>query len=324
LTIFARVAGTGSSLPDRILTNQELESMVDTSDEWIQSRTGISERRIAAEGETTCDLAEKASLNAMDAAGVDPLDIDLVVLATTTPDQVFPSTACLLQERLKISNNSPAFDVQAVCSGFIYALDLANKFITGGNVKCALVVGAETFSRIIDWTDRNTCVLFGDGAGAVVLKADQESGITSSILHANGAYNTLLHVPHGVSKGFDRVQAGGAFTQMQGSEVFKFAVRALGDIVDEVLEKEGLSKNDIDWLVPHQANIRIISASAKRLGISLDKVIVTIERHGNTSAASVPLAFDEAVREGKIKRGQRVIMEALGGGFTWGAVLMVY
>lgn len=305
------------------MTNADLEKMVDTSDEWIVSRTGVRERRIAADGEHTVDLAEHATRRAIETAGIDVGDIDLIVVATTTPDQVFPSTACLLQKRLGI-HGCPAFDVQAVCTGFVYALDVADKFVRTNSAECALVVGAETFSRIIDWTDRNTCVLFGDGAGAVLLKAADKPGIISSHLHADGQYTELLEVPAGVSKSYDKVINGEAYVTMGGAEVFKVAVKRLGSIVDETLEANNMKKSDVTWLVPHQANIRIITATAKKLGLSMDHVVVTIDRHGNTSAASIPLAFDEAVRDGRIKRGDIVLMEAFGGGFTWGSVLLNY
>lgn len=318
---YSRIAGTGSYLPEKVLTNADLEKMVETSDQWIQDRTGIRERHIAAENETTCDLAEKAARNAMDAAGVGPDDIDLIILATTTPDKIFPSTACLVQSRLDI-HGCAAFDVQAVCSGFVYALATADNFIKAGSAKCALIIGAETLSRIIDWTDRSTCILFGDGAGAVVLKASDEPGILSTHLHADGDYEKLLHVPVGISKGFELVEQGGAYIQMQGNEVFKMAVRTLGRIVDETLEHNGMDKHDIDWLVPHQANTRIISATAKKLDMNMEKVILTVGEHGNTSAASIPLAFDVAVRDGRIQEGQIVLMEAFGGGFTWGSALL--
>lgn len=317
---FARIAGTGSYLPPKVLTNADLERMVETSDEWIVSRTGIRERHIA-ETETTCDLAEHAARAAIAAAGIDVAQIDLIVVATTTPDRIFPSTACLLQDRLGI-HGCAAFDVQAVCTGFVYALTIAEKFIRTGSARHALVVGAETLSRIVDWRDRSTCVLFGDGAGAVVLSASDNAGILSTHLHADGAYKELLTVPAGISQDYDKLKRGEAFVQMQGSEVFKVAVNTLGAIVDETLAANNLAKGDIDWLVPHQANIRIIGATAKKLGMSMDNVVVTVDRHGNTSAASIPLAFDEAVRDGRIKRGQRVLMEAFGGGFTWGAVLL--
>lgn len=320
---YSRIIGTGSYLPEKVLTNADLEKMVETSDDWIVSRTGIRERRIAAEGQTTSDLALEASKKALDAAGVTKDEIDLIIFATTTADRVFPSSACLLQDRLDI-HGCPAFDVQAVCTGFVYALGIADKFIKTGSAKCALVVGAETLSRIIDWKDRSTCILFGDGAGAVVVKASDEAGIISSHLHADGKYKELLTVPSGVSQGYEKLVEGEAYMQMQGNEVFKMAVNTLGRIVDETLEASGLQKSDINWLVPHQANIRIINATARKLGMSIDNVVVTVDKHGNTSAASIPLAFDEAVRDGRIKTGDTVLLEAFGGGFTWGSVLLQY
>ncbi len=320
---YARITGTGSYLPERVLTNQDLERMVDTTDEWIRERTGIRKRHIAAEGETTCDLAEEAARRAMEMAGRGPADIDLIVVATTTPDQVFPSTACLLQQRLDI-HGCPAFDVQAVCTGFIYAVGVAEKFVRCGEAKCALVIGAETMSRIVDWSDRGTCVLFGDGAGAAILEPSDEPGIISTHLHADGSYEDLLRVPSGVSKGYSLVQEGGAFMEMRGNEVFKMAVTTLGRIVDETLAHNKLKKSDVDWLIPHQANIRIINATACKLRMSTDRVVVTVDQHGNTSAASVPLALDVAVRDGRIQRGETLLLEAFGGGFTWGTVLMKY
>ncbi|MEE9287241.1 MAG: beta-ketoacyl-ACP synthase III [Gammaproteobacteria bacterium] len=320
---YSRICGIGSYLPERILTNAELEKMVDTSDEWISMRTGVRKRHIAAEDETTCDLAEHAARRAIEAASITANDVDLIVVGTTTPDMVFPSTACLLQQRLNI-HGCAAFDIQAVCTGFIYALDIADKFIKTGAAKRALVVGAETLSRIVDWTDRSTCVLFGDGAGAVVLEASDEPGIMSSHLHADGKYQELLIVPSGISKGYDRVQNGTAYIKMQGNEVFKVAVNTLGRIVDETLTANDMKKEDLDWLVPHQANIRIISATAKKLNIPMDRVVVTIDQHANTSAASVPLALDTAVQDGRIKRGEILLLEAFGGGFTWGSTLLRY
>ena len=321
--IHSRISGTGSYLPAKVLTNADLEKMVETTSDWIVERTGIRERHIAAENETTCDLAEQAARRAIQAASIANKDIDLIIVATTTPDRIFPSTACLLQDRLDI-HGCAAFDVQAVCTGFVYALGIADKFIRTGAARHALVVGAETLSRIVDWTDRGTCVLFGDGAGAVVLSADAKPGIINSHLHADGRYKELLTVPAGISQGYDIVQSNKAFVQMQGNEVFKVAVNTLGRIVDETLEKNGLKKSDITWLVPHQANMRIISATAKKLDMSMDHVVVTVDRHGNTSAASIPLAFDEAVRDGRIQRGDTLLMEAFGGGFTWGSVLLKY
>jgi len=321
---YARIVGTGSYLPERILTNAELERMVDTTDEWIVSRTGIRERHIAADDERTSAMAEHAARRALDMAGLQPADIDLILVATTTPDQVFPSVGCLLQDRLNIHNGGPAFDVQAACAGFVYAMDIANRFFRTDGVHRALVVGAETFSRIIDWRDRNTCVLFGDGAGAVVLEASAEPGIVATHLHADGKYHELLNVPAGVSANYRVILEGEAYTRMRGSEVFKWAVKALGNVVVETLERSGLRQEDIDWLIPHQANIRIIEATAKKLGLPMAQVVVTVDRHGNTSAASIPLALDEAVRDGRIQRGQTVILEAFGGGFAWGSTLLVY
>jgi 3-oxoacyl-[acyl-carrier-protein] synthase-3 len=320
---YSRICGIGSYLPERILTNAELEKMVDTSDEWISMRTGVRKRHIAAEDETTCDLAEHAARRAIEAASITANDVDLIVVGTTTPDMVFPSTACLLQQRLNI-HGCAAFDIQAVCTGFIYALDIADKFIKTGAAKRALVVGAETLSRIVDWTDRSTCVLFGDGAGAVVLEASDEPGIMSSHLHADGKYQELLIVPSGISKGYDRVQNGTAYIKMQGNEVFKVAVNTLGRLVDETLTANDMKKEELDWLVPHQANIRIISATAKKLNIPMDRVVVTIDQHANTSAASVPLALDTAIQDGRIKRGEILLLEAFGGGFTWGSTLLRY
>jgi len=321
---FARIAGTGSYLPEKVLTNDDLAKIVDTSDEWIATRTGIRERHVAAEGETTGDLAYQAAVRAMEAAGVDASELDLIVLGTTTPDLIFPSTACLLQARLGVSG-CPAFDVNAACSGFIYALSVADKFIRAGAAKTALVVGAETLTRMLDWNDRSTCVLFGDGAGAVVLKADDETGILGTHLHADGAKKELLWNPVGVSVGFkpDEHNAG-VKVLMTGNEVFKHAVKALDAVVEETLAANGLDRHEIDWLIPHQANLRIIEATAKRLDMPMERVIVTVDRHGNTSSGSVPLALDEAVRSGKIERGQMVLLEAFGGGFTWGSVLLRY
>jgi 3-oxoacyl-[acyl-carrier-protein] synthase-3 len=320
---YSRIAGTGSYLPEKTLTNAELEKMVDTSDEWIRSRTGIEERHIAADGEYTVDLAEQAALRAMEAAGKTKADIDLIIVGTTTADRVFPSTACLLQQRLDI-HGCAAFDVQAVCTGFVYALGIADKFIRADSAKCALVIGAETLSRIVDWSDRDTCVLFGDGAGAVILEQSETPGIMSTHLHADGEYESLLTVNYGVSTGADKILEGAGGIQMKGNEVFKMAVNTLGRIVDETLAHNGMEKTDIDWLVPHQANIRIINATAKKLKMSTDHVVVTVNKHGNTSAASVPLALDTAVRDGRIKRGDTLLLEAFGGGFTWGSALIKY
>jgi 3-oxoacyl-[acyl-carrier-protein] synthase-3 len=317
---YARIIGTGGYLPEKVLTNADLEKIVDTSDEWIVTRTGIRERHIAAEGQTTCDLAEQAARQAMQRAGVTKDEIDLIIVATTTPDKVFPSTACLLQQRLDI-HGCAAFDVQAVCTGFVYALGVADSFVRAGRATKALVIGAETLSRIVDWTDRTTCVLFGDGAGAVVLEAADEPGILSVHLHADGSYENLLHVPAGISSDYERLKRGEAHIEMKGNEVFRMAVNTLGRIVDETLEANQMQKSDIDWLVPHQANTRIIAATAKKLDMSMDNVVLTVDRHGNTSAASVPLALNEAVQDGRIQPGQTILMEAFGGGFTWGSVL---
>ena len=305
------------------MTNADLEKIVETSDQWIRERTGICERRVAAKGETTGDLAEAAARNALKAAGISAKDIDLIVVGTTTPDLVFPSTACLLQSRLGCVGIG-AMDVNAACSGFIYALSVADKFVRVGDAKRVLVVGAETLTRMIDWSDRGTCVLFGDGAGAVVIEAADEPGILSTHIHANGDYADLLQTEVGVSTGFTAEEGGGVRVKMRGNEVFKVAVRTLGRIVDETLEANQLEKSDIDWLIPHQANHRIIAATAKKLEMSMDQVIVTVDRHGNTSAASVPLALDEAVRSGKVKRGEMLLLEAFGGGFTWGSALLRY
>ena len=315
---YSRITGTGSYQPEKILTNADLERLVDTSDEWIVSRTGIRERHIAAEGEYTSDLALEAARRAIQSANINAQEIDLIIVATTTPDRVFPSTACLMQDKLGLSN-CPAFDVQAVCSGFIYALTTADKFIKCGAAKCVLVVGAETMSRITDWTDRSNCILWGDGAGAVILTESDEPGIISCHLHADGSYANLLNVPSGVSK-----RDGGRNMVMEGHSVFKIAVNTLDAIVDEALLANGLEKTDIDWLVPHQANIRILQSTAKKLGMDMSRVVVTVDLHGNTSAASVPLALDTAVRDGRIKRGEILLMEAFGGGFTWGSVLLKY
>jgi 3-oxoacyl-[acyl-carrier-protein] synthase-3 len=318
---YARITGTGGYLPENVMTNNDLEKIVDTSDQWIRERTGIEQRHIAVEGETTVDLAEAASRLAIEAAGIKAQDIDLIVLATSTPDKIFPSSASILQARLDI-HGCPAFDIQAVCTGFVYALTVAEKFIKTGSSKKALVVGAEVFSRLLNWEDRATCVLFGDGAGAVILEASEETGILSTHIHSDGQYENLLRVPYGIADGYDQVKAGKAFVEMKGNEVFKMAVNTLGRIVDETLAANHMMKSDIDWLVPHQANIRIILATAKKLKMSMDQVVVTVNKHGNTSAASVPLALDVAVRDGRIKRGELLLLEAFGGGFTWGSVLV--
>ncbi len=322
--VFARIAGTGSYLPEKVLTNDDLAKFVDTSDEWIAARTGIRERHIAAEGETTSDLAYHAAMRALEAAGVDAKELDLIVVGTTTPDLIFPSTACLLQHKIG-ADGCPAFDVNAACSGFVYALTVADKFIRSGAAKTALVVGAETLTRMVDWSDRSTCVLFGDGAGAVVLKADAETGILSTHMHADGGKKELLWNPVGVSVGFKPGEDNaGVRILMSGNDVFKHAVKALDSVVEEALEANGLDRHEIDWLIPHQANLRIIEATAKRLDMPMDRVVVTVDRHGNTSSGSVPLALDEAVRSGKVQRGQLVLLEAFGGGFTWGSALLRY
>jgi 3-oxoacyl-[acyl-carrier-protein] synthase-3 len=318
--IYSRILGTGSYLPARILTNADLEKLVETTDQWIVERTGIRERHIAAEGEFTSDLATQAARSALDAAGLAADDIDLLLVATTTPDLVFPSTACIVQSKLGMTNGKPAFDLQAVCSGFVYALSVADQFIKTGAAKRVLVIGAETLSRITDWNDRGNCILWGDGAGAVVLGASDEPGILATHIHADGRHKELLRTTTGASTGLHEP----AVMRMEGNAVFKMAVNTLDRIVDETLEANGLQKSDIDWLVPHQANIRIISATAKKLGMSMDHVVTTVAEHGNTSAASVPLAFDVAVRDGRIRRGQTVLMEAFGGGFTWGSALLEY
>lgn len=316
----SRIAGTGSHLPARITTNADLERLVDTTDAWIVERTGIRQRHHASEGELTSDLAMRAAERAIESSGIDSGDIDLILVATTTPDRIFPSTACILQAKLGIANACPAFDVQAVCSGFVYALATADNFIRTGQARTALVVGAETLSRITDWTDRSNCILWGDGAGAVVLQASPEPGIIATHLHADGRYQDLLFVDGGVSL----KKEGECYMRMSGNAVFKMAVNTLDAIVDETLSANGLAKDDIDWLVPHQANIRIIQATARKLGMGMDRVVVTVDRHGNTSAASIPLALDVAVRDGRIRRGELILMEAFGGGFTWGSVLLRY
>ncbi|KAF0203017.1 MAG: 3-oxoacyl-acyl-carrier-protein synthase [Gallionellaceae bacterium] len=306
--IYSKIIGTGSYLPAKVLTNYDLEKIVDTSHDWIFSRSGIVERHFAADNELTSDLALQASLKAIEAAGIDANEIDLVIVATTSPDMSFPGTACVLQGKLGIKNGGPAFDIQAVCGGFIYALNTADMYIRGGQAKTVLVVGAEVLSRMLDWNDRTTCVLFGDGAGAIILRASATPGIVAAKLHADGSHRDMLKAD--------------PFISMDGKSVFKFAVKVLSDVVEEILDEKNLSGADIDWLVPHQANIRIIEATAKKLGMDMAKVVVTVDRHGNTSAASIPLALDTAVRDGRIKPGQNILFEAVGGGFTWGAVLI--
>ena len=315
--IYSRIAGTGSYLPARSMTNDEFAARLDTSDAWIRERTGIVRRHIADESQASSDLALEASRNALQASGVDASEIDLILVATSTPDYIFPSTACLLQAKLGVKGCA-AFDVQAVCSGFVYGLATADSFIRSGQYKKALVVGAEVFSRILDWNDRGTCVLFGDGAGAVVLAADSKPGIHASVLRADGSQVGLLSVPGNVSHG---KIVGSPFLQMNGQGVFKFAVKVLEDVARETVAAAGMAIEDVDWLIPHQANVRILDATARRLGMPLEKLVVTVDHHGNTSAASVPLALDEFVRNGTIRAGQRVLMEGVGGGFTWGATL---
>lgn len=319
--MYARITGTGSHLPSRMLSNDDLVARgVETSDEWIVERTGIRFRHIADDGQKTSDLALEASLRAIDSAGIAAESIDLIILATSTPDYIFPSTACLLQSRLG-NKGAAAFDVQAVCSGFVYALAMAEKFIRSGSHRRALVVGAEVFSRILDWNDRGTCVLFGDGAGAVILEAGDTPGILASALHADGSQHGILEVPGNVCGG---KIVGEPFVKMDGPAVFKFAVKVLAEVAQEVIGQAGLSADAIDWLIPHQANIRIIQSTAKKLGLPMEKVVTTVDRHGNTSAASIPLALDVAVRDGRVKRGDVVMLEGVGGGFTWGAVLFKF
>ena len=320
---FSRILGTGSYLPEKVLTNADLEQLVDTSDAWIRERTGIRQRHLVADGESTVDLAERAARATLDAAGVEPQHIELVIVGTTTPDRIYPATACRLQARLGIKG-CPAFDVQAVCAGFIYALGIADQFVRSGSVGRALVVGADTHSRLLDWSDRDTCILFGDGAGAVLLQASDSPGILSTHLHADGGYEELLYVDGGVPRGNGVMAEGNAYTRMRGSEVFKFAVRTLHRIVDETLQANDFDKSDVDWLIPHQANIRIIEATARKLNMPLERVVVTVDQHANTSAASVPLALDVAVRDGRIQRGDNLLLEAFGGGFTWGSALVRY
>ena len=321
--IYSRIAGTGSGLPEKTVTNQDLEKIMDTSDEWIRGRTGIAERRVISNGESTTTLAEAACRKAMEAADVDPSQIDLLVMGTTTPDVVFPSSACLIQKKLGLPDCG-AMDVNAACSGFMYALSIADKFIRCGEAKKVLVCGAETLTQLVNWERRDTAVLFGDGAGAVVLEASDQAGILSTHIHANGNYADLLRTDTGVSRGFGDMSHNDfkPEVEMKGNEVFKVAVRTLHRIVEETLGANDLKKSDLDWLIPHQANLRIISATARMLDMSMDNVVVTVDRHGNTSAASVPLALDEAVRDGRIRRGELMLLEAFGGGFTWGSALV--
>lgn len=323
--MYSRIAGTGKYLPERVLTNFDLEKMVETSDEWIRSRTGIERRHIAADDQATSDLATEAARIAIEDAGLRPDDIDLIVVGTTTPDLIFPNVGCLVQERLGIPA-APAFSLEAACSGFLYALAVADQFVRSGQATRALVIGAETMSRIIDWSDRETCVLFGDGAGAVVLEAADEPGVIYSRLGADGRYRDLLYASSGVSsvKRDPARDASDSLLRMKGNEVFRVAVKTLETIADQVVTENGLKKGEIDWLIPHQANIRIIQATAKRLQMPMERVILTIGEHGNTSAASVPMALDTAIRDGRVKRGDLLLLEAFGGGFTWGASLVRY
>ncbi len=318
---YARIIGTGSALPDRVLTNADLEGMVETSDEWIRSRTGIKRRHIASEGETTADLAEAATRRALEAAGVGAQELDLIIVGTTTPDYVFPNLGTVVQERIG-AYGCAAVSCEAACAGFIYALGIGEKFIRTGDAKRVLVIGAETLSRFTDWKDRTTCILFGDGAGAVVLAPAEEPGIIKTQLYADGRYREMLHFPSGISKGFEGLKSGKDFVQMRGNDVFRFAVREFIAAAKNIFEATGMTPDEVDWFVPHQANLRIIEAVAKRLGIPMERVVVTIQEHGNTSAASVPLALDVAVRDGRIKSGQSLLFEAFGGGFTWGAALL--
>lgn len=318
--LFSRILGTGSYLPERVVTNKELETRIATNDEWIVERTGIRQRHVAAAGEGTCDMAEHAARRALEMAGCRAEDLDLIIVGTTTPDLIYPSTACLLQARLG-NRGAPAFDVQAVCSGFMYALVTADKFIKAGAAKRVLVVGADVYSRILDWEDRGTGILFGDGAGAVVLEASETAGILATQLHADGSYKDILCVPGTVAQ--NQIHGSG-FTRMNGQEVFRFAVSALSELAEVMLKNNDLTSETIDWLIPHQANIRIIQAIARRLKLPMEKVIVTVQNHGNTSAASIPLALDIAVRDGRIQRGQTILLEAVGGGFTWGATLLKF
>lgn len=318
---YSRIVGTGGYLPEKVVTNKDLEKIIDTSDEWVRERTGIRRRHIAADDEKCSDMGLAAAYKAIEMADIELDDIDLIVVGTTTPDKVFPSTACIIQRRLGI-NGCAAFDVQAACSGFVYALDVADRFMRTGAAKTALVIGAETLSRIVNWDDRGTAVLFGDGAGAVVLQQSEEAGILSTHIHADGQYEELLHVPEGISVGYDALQSEKAFIQMDGNAVFRRAVATLGSIARETLEYNNVDKSEIDWLIPHQANLRIIKAAAKKLDLGMDRVVVTVDEHANTSSASVPLALDVAVRDGRIQKGQLLLLEAFGAGFTWGSALL--
>ena len=319
--IYTKIVGTGRYLPEKVLTNFDLEKMVDTSDEWIRSRTGVERRHAVADDQTTSDMCVEAAKVAIEDAGIDVTDIDMVLVGTTTPDLIFPNAATLVQHRLGIPP-CPAIGMEAACTSFIYALTTADKFIKAGEAKCALVIGAECITKIVDWTDRNTCVLFGDGAGAVIVKPSDEPGILATHLGADGQYKDLLYYPVGASKDLHKAGTSEAAITMVGNEVFKVAVKTLGNVATEVLRKAGVEQSEVDWLIPHQANLRIIQATAKRLNLPMEKVIITVQDHGNTSAASVPMALDVGRRDGRVKPGQLVLMEAFGGGFTWGSVLM--
>lgn len=321
--IYSKIAGTGRYLPERVMTNADLEKIVDTTDEWIRSRTGVERRHIASEDQTTSDLCVEAAKKAMESAGITADEIDLIVIGTTSPDLIFPNVATIVQERLGI-HGCPAFSIEAACTGFIYALATTDKFIRTGSTKCALVIGAEIITKLIDWSDRTTCVLFGDGAGAVIVKPSDEEGIISTHLGADGKYRDLLYYPVGPSKNLAAAGVGDSRIIMKGNEVFKVAVKTLGAAATEALDANGIDKSELDWLIPHQANLRIMQATAKRIGLSMDKVIQTVQYHGNTSAASVPLALDVAVRDGRIQRGQLLLLESFGGGFTWGSILLRY
>lgn len=318
---YSRIVGTGRYLPERIMTNFDLEKIVDTTDEWIRTRTGVERRHVVAEDQTTSDMCVEAAKVAIEDAGVDVSEIDLVITGTTSPDLIFPNISTLIQHRLGIPA-CPAFSLEAACTGFIYALTMADKFIRLGDARCALIMGAECITKFVDWSDRNTCVLFGDGAGAVIVKPSEEPGVISCHLGADGQYRDLLYYPVGASKNLEKAGTDEAAIQMVGSEVFKVAVKTLGGIAAETLEKAGVKQSELDWLIPHQANIRIIQATAKRLGLPMEKVILTVQDHGNTSAASVPMALDVGIRDGRVKKGQLILMEAFGGGFTWGSILM--
>ena len=321
--IYSKIAGTGRYLPERILTNADLEKMVDTTDEWIRTRTGVERRHIASEDQTTSDLCVEAAKIAMESAGVTVDEIDLIVIGTTSPDLIFPNVATIVQERLGI-HGCPAFSIEAACTGFIYALATTDKFIRSGSTKCALVIGAEIISKLIDWTDRTTCVLFGDGAGAVIVKPSDKEGIISTHLGADGKYRDLLYYPVGASKNLAQAGVGDSRIIMKGNEVFKVAVKTLGTAATEALDANGVDKSELDWLIPHQANLRIMQATAKRLDLPMEKVVQTVQDHGNTSAASVPMALDVAVRDGRVQRGQLLLLESFGGGFTWGSILLRY